>query len=115
MLNPMSTETKFTLRTHVKAFRMPPIHDALVVGRASPIGFKAIQKAVELMVAEPVTHIAFPEDEIVSDVLVRTGILRRVPEERLRAYVLERIKPLMGSEEVLHLDMFPEVTLDGQV
>ncbi|MCA8920825.1 MAG: hypothetical protein KDD82_03385 [Planctomycetes bacterium] len=105
-------DTRYSLRAHIKAFRIPPIHDALVIGKRAPIGRVALQKALELIVAEPFTELHF-EDEVVSDLLVRSALLRRLPAERLRTYVLDRVKPLMEPTEILHLDLFPEVVLEG--
>lgn len=106
------SDTRFSLKAHVKAFRMPPVHDALVVGKLAPIGRTALQKALELIVAEPFQHVAL-EDDVVGDLLVRAALLRRLPEDRLCAYVISRIKPLMEPTEILHLDLFPEVILEG--
>lgn len=104
--------TRYSLRAHVKAFRIPPIHDALVIGRAAPIGVKALQKALELMMSEPFEHVSF-EDDVLADLLVRSALLKRLPLDRLEGYVLTRVKPLMDDREILHMDLFPEVVLEG--
>jgi len=109
------SEVRYSLRAHVKAFRIPPVHDALVVGKTAPIGQQALQKALELIVAEPFEHLRIEGDDVVSDLLVRSALLRRLPADRLQAYVLDRVKPLMSSYEILHLDLFPEVVLDGSL
>jgi len=49
------------------------------------------------------------------DVLIRSGIVRRVPKEALLDFVLRRIKPLMGADEILHLDLEAEVTLEDKL
>ena len=33
------------------------------------------------------------DDDVVSHVIVRRGILRRIPQDRLVAFILERVKP----------------------
>jgi hypothetical protein len=108
------SETRYSLRVHVKAFRIPPIHDALVIGKKAPIGRNALQKALELIVAEPFEDLPF-EDDVVGNVLIRSALLRRLPPDRLKSYVLARVKPLMDPTEILHLDLFPEVVLDGSL
>lgn len=52
------------------------------------------------------------EDDVVSNILVRAAIVRRVPSEKLIAFVLEKVKPLMGAEEILHLDVEIELALE---
>ena len=101
------------LKVRVKEFGIPPIRDGLALGRNSPIGCAAIRKAIDLLVTSPFEHIEV-RDEIVSDLLVRSTILRRIPQEKLVDFVLQRIKPLMGPEEILHLDLEAEVTLEDE-
>lgn len=72
---------------------IPPIRDGLVLGKRSPIGCVAIRKALELLGNTNFTPIEL-EDEVVS-------------------FVLERIKPLMAPEEILHLDLEVEVLVEG--
>ncbi|MFQ5750261.1 MAG: hypothetical protein ACE5H3_12540 [Planctomycetota bacterium] len=97
-------------RTRVREFGIPPIHDALVVGRNSPIGCSALRRALDLLVSFPFEHIEL-EDEVIQNLLVRAAILKRAPREVLISYVLKEIKPLMGPEEVLHLDLEVSVLL----
>ena len=104
---------KYILKVRAEEFKIPPIHDGLVLGKDSPIGCTAIRKALELLGDARFTHIEV-EDDVISDIIVRQGILRRVPNELLIAFVLRRIKPLMGPEEILHLDLEVEVLLEEQ-
>ena len=113
MENQSVSSSKHVLRARVQEFNIPPIRDALVLGRDSPIGCAAVRKALELLGDARFTHIEI-EDEVISDIVVRQGILRRVPNELLIAFVLRRIKPLMGPEEILHLDLEVEVLLEEQ-
>ena len=106
-------QAQHSLKVRVKEFGIPPIRDGLVLGRNSPIGCAAIRKAIDLLVTSPFEHIEI-RDEIVSDLLVRSTILRRIPQEKLVNFVLQRIKPLMGPEEILHLDLDAEVTLENE-
>lgn len=103
--------SQHSLKVRIKEFGIPPIHDGLVLGKSSPIGCAAIRKALELLVASPFEHIEV-SDEIVGDILVRSTILRRIPRDKLVGFVLKRIKPLMGPDEILHLDLEAEVTLE---
>lgn len=104
---------KHILRVRVQEFDIPPIHDGLVLGKDSPIGCVAIRKAIELLGNTNFAHIEV-EDEVVSDIVVRRTILRRIPKDTLVAFVLDRIKPLMGPEEILHLDLAVELLLEEE-
>ena len=101
----------YVLKVRVQEFKIPPIHDGLVLGKHSPIGCVAIRKAIELLGNPNLSHLEI-EDDVISDIIVRRAVLRRIPQESLIAFVVQRIKPLMGPEEVLHLDLEVEILLE---
>jgi len=106
------SNAKYSLRMRVGEFKIPPIREGLVLGRQAPIGCMATRRALELLMPCPFAHIEL-DDEIISDILVREAVLRRIPKDQLIGFILEKIKPLMGDDEILHLDMEIEVYLEG--
>lgn len=108
-----TANVKYALKARVREFGMPPIHDALVLGKQSAIGCAAIRKAIEYLVSSPFDHIEF-EDDVISDIIVRSAIMRRIPKDKLIAFVLHQIKPLMAANEILHLDLEVEVGVEGE-
>ena len=103
------------LKVRVKEFCIPPIKDGLVLGKSSPVGCKAIRKALSLLVPTPFEHIELHDDPIVSDILVRAPILRRVPKDRLISFILTHIKPLMAEHEIMHLEIDAEIMVEEQI
>lgn len=101
-----------TLRATLGEFVLPPIDDGLVLGRLSPIGHVAIGKALSLLTTTAFEHLQV-EDEVISDILVRSAILRKIPSEALVEFVLDHVKPLMGPDEIIHLDLEVQVTLEA--
>ncbi len=112
-LRSLDVDAVHRLRVQIREFRIPPVQDALVLGRRAGVGCHAIRKALHLLMAAPFVHIEL-DDEIVSDLIVRDTVLRRFPRDQLVTFVLERIKPLMGEEEILHLEIETEVDLTAQ-
>ena len=104
---------KHSIRAKMSEFDIPPIRDGLVLGKESVIGCVAMRRALELLHAAPFEHIEI-EDDIISDILVRKGILRRMPEDKLITFVLQRIKPLMDEFEIMHLEITAEVHLSEE-
>jgi hypothetical protein len=102
----------YTLRMRVREFLIPPIRDGLVIGTESPIGCAAIRKALDLLAANTFEHIEL-QDDVVSDVLIRAALLRRLPREKMIEFVLRELKPLMSKREVLHLDFEVELGLEA--
>lgn len=107
------TQRKAYINARVDEYIVPPIKDMLVLGKEAPIGCIAMRRALELLVKTPFEHIEIEGDDTISDILVRKPLLRRLPREGLVQHVLAHIKPLMGPEEVLHVELGVTVALDG--
>ncbi|MFZ2449791.1 MAG: hypothetical protein WAW36_04645 [Methylovulum miyakonense] len=103
-------QTKNGLVARITEYQIPPFRDALVLGREASIGCHAVRRALSLLVKTPFTHIEL-DDEVIGDILIRENLLRRMPQEQVVAFVLEHIKPMMGAEEVLQVDLDIEVTM----
>src|SRR5689334_14267792 len=113
MENRHDTNRKVRLRARVTEFSYPPVHDGVVLGRNAPLGLEAFRKAISLLVSAPFEHLDV-EDEIIGDILVRAAVLRRVSREKFIEFVLRQVKPLMSAEEILHLDLEPEIELEAE-
>ena len=74
---------------------------------------EAFKKGLGLLVSTPFEQLSI-KDDIIGSVLVRSSVLRRISPERLVDFVMRRVKPLMGIEEILHVDMSIEVELDDE-
>ncbi len=104
----------YTIRARVTEFLLPPIEDGLVLGRHSPIGHVAVSRALGLLSVTPFEHVQV-DDDVIGDVLVRSAILRKITPSQLRDFVLTSIKPFMGSEEIIQLNIDVEINLEKEV
>jgi hypothetical protein len=102
---------RYNISARVREFRIPPIEDALVLGREATIGCVAIREALGLLMAQPFAHIEI-QDDIISDIIVRERLLQRIPKEPLIDFVLTHIKPLMSAGEILHLELGAEIHVE---
>jgi len=109
----MTTNKKLDITARVGEYAIPPLKDMLVLGKDSPIGCVAMRRAIELLVKAPFEHIEF-EDDVISDILVRRHLLRRVSKEELIQFVITHMKPLMGPDEVLHAEINVNVFLSAE-
>lgn len=108
-------ELTVTVRIRSCEFAMPPVRDALVLGKESPIGCEALRRALTILQPATFEHIELEEDDVVSDILVRTSVLKKIPQEKLVALILRRYKPVMQSDECLHLDITAELFSEDQL
>jgi len=106
--------TEKTLRVRVKALEIPPVKDALVIGRHAAIGGEAMARTLRLMSNEKFDQVIV-KDPVVHEILVRSAVMRKVGQERLVKFVLERVKPVMTESELLLLEIEVELVLEASV
>jgi hypothetical protein len=107
-----------SIRLQFQEFKIPPVRDALVLGKKAPIGCEAVRRSLTLLHVAPFEHIELSGDNadpVVGDILVRQSVLNKIPREKLIRLILERIKPFMTAEEILHLQIEAEVSLEHQM
>jgi hypothetical protein len=102
------------IRVRLRALEMPPIKDGLVIGRDAAIGGEAMTRTLRLMSNEKFERIVL-KDPVVQEVIVREAVLRKVGRERLIAFVLKRVKPIMAETELLLLDIDVELVIEDVV
>lgn len=104
-------QRKAHINARISEYAVPPIRDMLVLGKHAPIGCIAMRRALELLIKTPFEHIELDNDDVISDILIRSPLLRRISREDLISFVLSHIKPLLGPEEVLHVEIDIDVFL----
>lgn len=107
-------QSTLNVRLKMKEFEIPPITDALVIGRHAPIGAEAIKRALTLLQVAPFEYIEL-EDDVISDVLVRASVLKKIPQDKLISLVLRRVKPFMTIDEVTHLDVETDMNIEESI
>ena len=107
----MSIQTKHRITARISEYRVPPVDDVLILGKAAPIGSVAMQRALSLLIAQPYEHIKL-EDDIIQDLLVRQGILKRLKKDLLVDFITNSIKPLMSDNEIIHLHLETETQIE---
>lgn len=106
--------TKHLLRVRVQEYAIPALRDVLILGKASPIGCVAFRKALEFLSRATYVHVEI-QDDVISDILVRSTILRLISQKSLVDFVLRRIKPLIGPEDIIHLSIEAEILLEEEI
>jgi len=106
----MTVNKKVHISARIGEYAIPPLKDMLVMGKQAPIGCIAMRRAIELLIKTPFEHIEI-EDDLISDILVRQHLLRRVSRDGLIEFVITHLKPMMGIDEVLHAEIDVNVFL----
>jgi hypothetical protein len=106
----IAPENKIHISARLFEYAVPPVKDLLIMGKNAPIGCIAMRRALELLVKTPYAHIEL-DDDVISDVLVRQQLLKRLSKETLLRFVVQQVKPLMDAEEVLQVEVDLKVFL----
>lgn len=99
-------------RVHVdlrmSRFNLPPVRSALVVGRRSGIGPKALEKALQEMMPGAFRRFDV-EHDVVEAILLNEAHLRRLSKDQIIALILRHAEGMLDASETLHVDLDIEV------
>ena len=91
-------------------FALPPVRDAMVIGKKARIGPHAIEKAFEDLT--PGMFRLFRVDHpVIEAVLIRKSILRKMNEEALLKYISEHAEKLMDETDSLRIEINLEIDI----
>ena len=110
-LAPSAAANEKLIRVRLRALEIPPIKDGLVIGRDAAIGGEAMTRTLRLMTQEKFERILL-KDDVIQEVVIRTAVLRKIGQERLVAFIMKRVKPVMAETELLLLDIEIELIID---
>lgn len=102
------------VRMRLREFTIPPIRDALVIGTNAPIGGEAMRRALKLLHVAPFNSIKV-NDDVIDEILVRDGLLRKINIDALKTLVMSRVRPFMSNEEVIHIDLDVELVIEEKI
>ena len=103
-----------SIRVRLKALEIPPIKDGIVIGRDAAMGGDAMLRTLKLMTNERFERISV-KDAVIQDVVVRSAVLRKIGQDRMLDFVMERVKPVMSENELLMLDIEVELTIEDNL
>jgi len=95
-------------------FALPPVRDALVIGKKAHVGSNAIQKAFEVMLPGlyKVVKVNHPYIEAV---MVRKSILRKIKESICIPKIISYAESLMDETDSLRIEINLEVTFEEKL
>ena len=103
--------TEQYVRVRLKALDIPPIKDGILIGKSAPIGPEAMLRMLKLVGNDRFVHIPI-KDDIIADIIIRESVLRKLKEDKLKEFIMNRVKPLMSESELLMLNMDIEVVVE---
>lgn len=104
---------KATISMSFHQFQLPPIRDALVIGRRAPVGANGVARAFHEMVPGTFRLIQV-EHPTIEAILVRESALRKLPEKELVPRILSHAERIMDEEDALHVSVDIEVLVEEE-
>ena len=103
-----------SIRLGFSQFALPPVRDALVVGKLAPVGINALSRAFEEIA--PGAFKAIEVDHpVIEAVLVRLSDLRKVPEDKLVPLILRHAERIMDETDSLHVVVSIDINVEEDI
>ena len=109
-----SHNRKSNVRITFKGCQLPPVRDALVIGRQAPVGSEAVVRAMQAM-SPGAFRLVEVDHPLIESLLIRESDLRKVPEGRLVKLLLENAGPIMDETDALNVTIEVEISVDAKI
>ncbi len=111
--SPQDHKRKAIIDFAFQRFSLPPIQDALVIGRRAPVGANGVERAFRELTPGiyKLVHVDHP---IIEAVLVRESDLRKIPQQDLVGRIVEHAGSIMDASDALHVKMDITVLIQGE-
>lgn len=103
-----------SVRMKFTKFALPPIRDALVIGKHAPVGATALSRALEDMTPGIYKTILI-EHPTIEAVIVRRSDLKKLPEEEFLSLILRHAGDLMDETDSLHVTVDIEIEIEERI
>jgi hypothetical protein len=101
---------KINVELRLTQYYLPPLENALIIGRRAAIGANSVSRAFEEL--SPGTFRLIPvEHHVAEAVLVRASDLRKLPEAELIRLLLSQADQIMDETDTLHVKLHFEIII----
>jgi hypothetical protein len=104
----LTPSRKINLELRFTQYYLPPLDNALVIGKRAAVGANSISRAFEELTPGAFRLIPV-EHHVVEAVLVRVADLRKLPEAELVPRLLLQADQIMDETDTLHVKLHFEV------
>jgi len=110
----MDTGFKAKIKFEFSRFSLPPIADALVVGKRANIGLNAICKACDEM-TPGMFKLIEADHPVIEGLIIKTSDLRKIPENELVPLIIKYAERIMDETDSLHIVMDIKIIFEREV
>ena len=106
-------QRRINMQLRFTRYEVPPLKDALLIGKRAPIGANSISRAFEELSPGVFTLIHL-EHPVIEGVLIRTSNLRKLPQAELVRRLLRQADQIMDESDTLHVTLDFEIIIDEE-
>ncbi len=103
-------DKRYDVQLTFRRMDLPPVRDALVLGKRAPVGSTGVVRALQAM-SPGAFRLIKVDHPVIESVLVREADLRKIPEEEFLAVVLEEAAAIMDDTDALNVEVDVAVTV----
>lgn len=100
MGNKIEGSRKAEINMRFSEFEMPPMQDALIVGKRAPIGAEATRRMVDILSPEQYEIIRI-EHEYVEAIVVRRSLLNMLSQDKLIPIIMEEGEKIANESMII--------------
>jgi hypothetical protein len=104
----VSPARKINLELRFTQYHLPPLDNALIIGKRAAVGANSISRAFEEL-SPGAFRLIRVEHDVAEAVLVRTSDLRKFPEAELIRRMLLQADQIMDDTDTLHVRLHFEI------
>lgn len=103
------------LSIRMKEFGIPPIRDAVVIGRRAAIGPQGLYESLDRMLPDTYQLTPVKDHEIIEAVILRKRCLGILDRDRVIKLILQQTAPLMHDSTIIQVELDSEVTVQMEL
>jgi hypothetical protein len=111
--SPSTRQTRVSVK--LREFDLPPVGDAVVIGKRAPIGPRALLESLERMLPGVYEMVPVEDHSVVEAVIINQRCTPMLERDRIVKLVLQNAAPLMHESSMLQVSLEAEVTIQVEL
>ncbi|WP_055666790.1 hypothetical protein [Desnuesiella massiliensis] len=104
MNNYVETSKKAEITMKLSHFEMPPMQDALIVGKRAPIGPEGARRMVNIISPDQYEVIKISH-EFIEGIIIRKSLLSILPKDKLISIILEEGERIANETTIIKVEI----------
>jgi len=108
------SERQAEIKIKFSKFELPPVQDALLVGREAPIGIEAVRRMLDAVAPEQYEVIRI-DNHKVEGIVIKKNLLQFLPKERLVEMLIEEGEKIISPASVIKMQIDIGIVIERNI